>query len=100
MEPNKARLMAARDFKKAFFDSSEFGASPLRALLYAVHEIENEVDVEDVLSHLHDAVSGYFNVHERLIALAEYIAVKKASIDEPESRAAHILTRLIRNERL
>ena len=35
MEPNKARLKSAKEFKKAGFEGSEFGASKSRALLFA-----------------------------------------------------------------
>jgi putative DNA methylase len=61
-EPNKARLKSAKQFKKSGFEGSEFGASESRALLYAVLEVENEVDGEDVLSHLRDLIPGYLNV--------------------------------------
>ena len=99
MEPNKAALKTAKQFKKSGFEGSEFGTSKSRALLYAIHEVEKDVEGDDVLSHLRDLVPDYFNAREGLMALADYIATKRASTDEEESRAARILHGLIRNER-
>lgn len=99
MEPNKATLKSGKQFKNAGFEGSEFGASKSRALLYAIYEIEKEVDGDEVLSHLRDQVPDYFNVRDDLMALAEYVAAKRASNDEEESRSAGILHGLIRNER-
>ena len=99
MEPNRAALKTAKQFKKGGFDRTEFGQSKSRALLYAIYEVEKEVDGDDILSHLHDLVPDYFNARDDLMALADYVAKKRQSIDENKSRAAQILHGLIRNER-
>jgi adenine-specific DNA methylase len=99
MEPNKARLKSAKEFKKAGFEGSEFGTSKSRALLYAIYEIQRDVDGDDVLSHLRDLAPDYFDARDDLSLLADYIAKKRAHIDEHESRAAAIVHGLIRNER-
>ena len=99
MEPNKAALKTAKDFKKSGFEIKEFGPSKTRALLYAIYEVEKEVDGDDVLSHLRDLVPDYFNARDDLMALADYVATKHEAIDEEEFRAARILHGLIRNER-
>jgi putative DNA methylase len=99
MAPNDARLKSAKEFKKAGFEGSEFGASKSRALLYAIYELQNDIEGDDVLSHLRDLVSDYFNAREELMALAQYVATKRAGKDDAESRAAGILHGLIRNER-
>jgi adenine-specific DNA methylase len=99
LEPNKARLKSAKEFKKAGFEGSEFGTSKSRALLYAIYEIQRDVDGDEVLSHLRDLVPDYFNVRDDLSLLADYIATKRAKTDEQESRAAAIVHGLIRNER-
>ena len=78
MEPNKARLKTAKEFKKSGFAGSEFGASKSRALLFGLYEIQNEIDGDVVLSHLRDMVPDYFNVRECLMSLAEYVAKKRA----------------------
>jgi hypothetical protein len=58
------------------------------------------VDGEDVLTHLRDLVPRYMSVRDDLMAIANYIAKKRAGVDEAEARAANILYGLIRNERL
>jgi putative DNA methylase len=99
MAPNDARLKSAKEFKKAGFEGSEFGASKSRALLYAIYELQNDVEGDDVLAHLRDLVPDYFNSREELMALAQYVATKRVGKDDAESRAAGILHGLIRNER-
>lgn len=100
MEPNKARLKTAKEFKKAGFEIPEFGPSMTRAVLYGILELENDVEGDDVLSHLKDLLPNYHNKRDDLAAIAEYIARKRESVDETESRSARILHGLIRNERL
>ena len=100
MEPNKARLKSAKQFKKSGFDIQDFGPSATRAALYAIFELENEVEGDEVLSHLRDLLPNYHSKRDELVAIADYIARKRASVDETESRAARILYGLIRNERL
>lgn len=102
LQPEKARLKTAREFGKSGFEGNEFGATASRALLYAIYEIEQEVDEEIVLSHLSDLVPGRLEAESRdhLLALTHYIAEKRQGVDEAESRAARILYGLIRNERV
>lgn len=100
VQPNKARLKTAKEFKKSGFEIPEFGPSATRAVLYAIYELENEVDGDEVLSHLRDMLPAYHSKRDDLAAIAEYIARKREKVDETESRAARILHGLIRNERL
>jgi adenine-specific DNA methylase len=100
LEPNKARLKTAKEFKKSGFEIPEFGPSATRSVLYAIYELENEVEGDEVLSHLRDMVPSYHSKRDDLAAIAEYIARKREKVDETESRAARILHGLIRNERL
>jgi putative DNA methylase len=100
LQPNKARLKSAKDFKKAGFETPEFGASATRAVLYAIYELEDEVEGDEVLAHLRDMLPSYHARRDDLAAIAEYIARKREKVDETESRAARILHGLIRNERL
>jgi putative DNA methylase len=100
MEPNKARLRTAKEFKKNGFEIPEFGPSITRAALYGIFELEKDIEGDDVLSHLKDLLPNYHNKRDDLAAIAEYIARKREVVDETESRAARILHGLIRNERL
>jgi adenine-specific DNA methylase len=99
MEPNNATLKTAKQLKKTGFEINEFGPSKSRALLYAICEVEHDVDGDEALSHLRDQVDGYFNAREDLMALAEYVALKRDKVDDEEARAARIVHGLIRNER-
>lgn len=99
LKPNEARLKTAMEFKKSIFDG-DFGASRLRAILFALYEIQCEIDGDLVLSHVRDLVPGYLSEREDLIAFAAYIAQKRAGILEDEAGAARILQGLMRNERL
>lgn len=100
LEPNKARLKTAKEFKKSGFEILEFGPSTTRVVLYAIYELEAETEGDEVLSHLRDMVPSYYSKRDDLAAIAEYIALKREKVDETESRAARILHGLIRNERL
>ena len=99
VRPNAASLKTAVAFKKAVFDG-DFGTSRTRALLFALYEIQTDIDGDMVLSHLRDLVPGYLGEREELIAIAAYIAGKRAGIDDEEASAARVLQGLMRNERL
>jgi putative DNA methylase len=96
---NDARLKSAREFKQAEFEG-EFGASLLRAVLFALYELQKEDDIDEVISHLRDQVSGYFTRRDDLMALASVIASKRESRHPEEAAAARILFTRIKNERL
>ena len=99
LKANDARLRTAAEFKKSVFDG-DFGVSRTRAVLFALHEIQSEVEGDMVLSHLRDLVPGYLAEREDLISIAAYIARKRAGVVESEAGAARILQGLMRNERL
>lgn len=99
MKANASRLKTGLEFKKAEFDG-EFGQSALRAALFALYEIQKEVDTDEVMNHLRDMVPGYHIRRDVLVAFAGYIAAKRASSDPKEAEAARILLGCIQNERL
>jgi adenine-specific DNA methylase len=99
LKPNEARLKSAVEFRKSIFEG-DFGASRTRAVLYALHQIQSEVDGDLVLSHLRQMVPTYLADREDLGAIAAYIALKKSGVDAAEASAARVLQGLLRNERL
>ena len=99
-KPNDATLKTGAQFKKAGFGDSEFGRSGTRAVLYALYELQAEVEGDLVLAHLRDLVDGYGGRRDDLAAVAAYIANKRQEVDAAEAQAARILHGLIRNERL
>ena len=99
-QPNAARLKTARDFKRSEFGGFEFGQSPLRALLYALYEVEREVDVDDARAHLRDLIADqYYRRRDDLVEMASYIARKRDSLVPQEAEAARVLAARIRSER-
>jgi len=96
---NDARLKTALDLKRTEFES-EFGKSPLRAVLFALYELQIEVDIDEVTSHLRDLIPGYLTKREDLMALASVVAAKREGKFPQEAQAARILLSRIRNERL
>jgi len=96
---NDARLKTALELKRAEFES-EFGKSSLRAVLFALYELQREVDIDEAISHLRDLVPGYLSRRDDLLALASAIAAKREVKAPAEAQAARILFSRIKNERL
>ena len=99
MKANDARLKSATDFKKVTFEG-EFGGTPLRAVLFALFELQREVDSDEVMAHLRELVPGYLNHREDLMAFCQYLASKREAKLPEEAGAARVLLTRIRNERL
>lgn len=96
---NDARLKTASDLKRAEFEG-DFGKSALRAFLFALYELQIDIDIDEVTSHLRDLVPGYLTRREDLMALASVIAAKRETRHPQEAQAARILFSRIKNERL
>jgi putative DNA methylase len=99
VKANDARLKTAAELKGTEFDG-EFGRSALRAVLFALYELQQETDIDEVMSHLRDLVPGYLARREDLMAMATAITKKRETRAPPEAQAARILLARIRNERL
>ena len=99
VKPSDARLKTAMELKGQEF-GGEFGKSALRAVLYALYELQRDVDVDEVLGHLKEMVPGYLSRREDLMALATAIGAKRGSLVPEEASAARILFGRIKNERL
>jgi adenine-specific DNA methylase len=100
MKPNDARLKSAVELKRAEFSGSEFGGSLLRAALYALCELQAEVEPDEVMSHLRDNVTGYYTRREDIVAVTLYLAAKLERRRPEEASAARVLHGLVRNEKL
>lgn len=96
---NNARLKTAAEFKRSEFEG-EFGKSPLRALLFALYELQRETDIDEIKSHLKDLVPSYLIRREDLLALTAAIAAKREMTVPAEAAAARVLFTSIKNERL
>lgn len=96
---NASQLKTGYEFKRAEFDG-EFGLSGLRAVLFALYELQKEIDSDEVMSHLRDLMEEYHNRREELKVLVRYIAAKREKTAPQEAEAARVLLGRIQNERL
>jgi putative DNA methylase len=98
---NAARLKSAIEFGRAeMAGDSELANSPLRSVLYALMELQKEVDSDEVLLHLSFNVPEYFTQRPLLVELSGYLSKKLASLRDEEASAARVLRDLIENQRL
>jgi adenine-specific DNA methylase len=100
VKPNDARLKSAAELKRTEFTGVEFGGSMLRAVLYALHELQSEVEPDEVMSHLRDNVKEYLRQRNDIAAVADYIAHSAEPRLPEEASAARVLHGLVRNEKL
>lgn len=101
---NHARLKSAAEFARAeMSEGSEFNQSVLRAVLYAVMELQNNVDGDEVLAHLTLNIANYYaDMTQRQLAieLADYLARRLETLRPDEASAARVLCELVKNQRL
>jgi putative DNA methylase len=101
---NHARVKAAKEFGRAEMSAgSELHGSVLRAVLYALMELEADVDAAEVLAHLTLNVPGYYGdatQRELAIELADYLAKRLENLRPGEASAARVLRELVKNQRL
>jgi putative DNA methylase len=84
-------------------EGSELYQSTLRAALYAVMELQGNVDGAEVLAHLTLNVPNYYSdmTQRELVAeLAEYLAKRLDGLRPDEASAARVLCELVKNQRL
>jgi putative DNA methylase len=101
---NHARLKSAVEFSRAeMSEGSEFNQSVLRAVLYAVMELQNNLDGSEVLAHLRLNIPNYYGdmtQHELAIELADYLARRLDGLRPDEASAARVLRDLVKHQRL
>ncbi|BCX11790.1 MAG: DNA methylase [Thermosynechococcus sp.] len=101
---NHARLKSAVEFGRAEMgEGSELYGSLLRAVLYALMELQQEVDTDQVLAHLTHNVPDYYGdltQRERIIAVADYLAGRLKFVRPEEASAARVLAEAVRNQRI
>lgn len=101
---NHARLKSAVEFGRAeMSEGSELHPTVLRAVLYAVMELVNNVDGNDVLAHLTLNVPNYYGdmtQRDLAVEIADYLARQLDGLRPDEARAARVLRELVKNQRL
>ena len=84
-------------------EGSELHQSTLRAVLYAMMELEDEVDGSDVLAHLVLNIPNYYGdpaKRDMAINVAEYLEGKLDRLRPDEASSARVLGELVKNQRL
>ena len=101
---NDARLKSAVEFGRAEMgEGSELHQSVLRAVLYAMMELVNNVDGNEVLAHLTLNIPNYYGdmtQRELAVELADYLAKRLEDLRPEEASAARVLRELVKNQRL
>jgi putative DNA methylase len=101
---NHARLKTSSEFGRAEMgEGSELHGSLLRAVLYALMELEADVDTGLVLAHLTHNVPDYYGdltQRERVIAIADYLVGRLEESRPNGASAARVLSEAVRNQRV
>ena len=101
---NDARVRSSVEFGRSeMSEASELYQSVLRAVLYALMELQKNVDGGDVLAHITLNVPNYYGdmtQRELVIELADYVAKRLDQIRAEEASAARVLCELVKNQRL
>ena len=101
---NHARLKSAVEFGRSEMnEGSELYGSVLRAVLYAVMELVNNVDGIEVIAHLMLNIPNYYGdmtLRDIVLELADYLARQLETLRPEEASAARVLRELVKNQRL
>jgi putative DNA methylase len=101
---NEARLKSAVEFGKSeMSEGAELHETVLRAVLYAIMELANDTDGNEVLAHLTLNVPDYYadmTRRERVVEIADYLARHLEALRPEEASAARVLRDLVKNQRL
>jgi len=105
---NHARLKLSVELKGSqMTGEGELPGTPLRAVLYALHEMANGVEIEDVLIHLEQIHREFRRDRSLLAKIADYLGEKRGNLKagkgfspDVEASNARILGEAIRNQRI
>ncbi len=101
-KPNAAQLKSAQALKKSEFSGSEFGTSALRAILFALHELQADIEPDIALHHLWENCQGRYEKRDRdtIHHICNYLDLKLKHRRPEEASAARILAGLLKTEHL
>jgi putative DNA methylase len=71
---NAVRFKTGTEFKKAGLGNGEFGSTPLRNILFAIHETVHSDDARQGLNWLRDEVPTYWQIRKQIVAVLNYLA--------------------------
>ena len=73
-QANQARLKTASEFGKRALSGQGFGGTLTRQILFAVHQVVRNDDVQPGLNYLHTELSDYWNQRNKIIELLGFFA--------------------------
>ncbi|MDZ7697074.1 MAG: hypothetical protein U5R49_09205 [Deltaproteobacteria bacterium] len=71
---NAVRFKTGSEFKKVGLGNGEFGSTPLRNILFAIHETVRTDDARQGLNWLRDEVPTYWQIRKQIVAVLNYLA--------------------------
>jgi adenine-specific DNA methylase len=71
---NAVRFKTGTEFKKSGLGGTGFSGSPVRNLLFAIHETVRTEDAREGLNWLHTEVKEYWNQRKSIIAILKYLS--------------------------
>lgn len=71
---NAVRFKTGTEFKKAGLGGTGFSGSPVRSLLFAIHETVRAEDAREGLNWLHAEIKEYWNQRKSIIAILKYLS--------------------------
>ncbi len=100
---NKAALKSAKDFGRTEMNqSSELYQTPIRAVLYALMDLQAQKDLDDVLKGLEQNLKpgAFYSSRDMLVTIARFIGKKVDTMRPEEASAARVLADGIENQRM
>ena len=100
---NKAALKSAKDFGRSEMNqSSELYQTPIRAVLYALMDLQAQKDLDDVLKGLEQNLKpgAFYSSRDMLVTIARFIGKKVDTMRPEEASAARVLADGIENQRM
>ena len=100
---NKAALRTAKEFAKSEMNqSSELFETPVRAVLYALMDLQAGKDLDIVLNGLEQnlKVGTFYSARDTLVAISRFVAKMVAVMRPDEASAARVLADGIENQRM
>jgi putative DNA methylase len=71
---NAVRFKTGSEFKKTNLGKGEFGATTLRNILFAIHEVVRTDDARQGLNWLREEVPTYWQQRKQMVAVLKYLA--------------------------
>jgi putative DNA methylase len=71
---NAVRFKTGSEFKKTGLGNGTFGSTPLRNILFAIHETVRTDDARQGLNWLRDEVPTYWQIRKQMVAVLNYLA--------------------------